>query len=88
MYNPKLAVFSTKYVVNEGKEIVYVVHDMDGEWQFLSEDKVTVEDLMIISLGSLLTKDPSLNDIVSIEPGHKAMRNRNGESWKVSKIVD
>ena len=83
MHNPKLAVFSTKYVIKDDKAIVHVVHDSIDEWQFLSSDNITVEDLMIVALGSLLEKDHTLNEVIEIKPGHEATRDKVGATWQV-----
>jgi hypothetical protein len=83
MYNPQLAVFSTKPVINHGKTIVHVVHDPTGEWQFLSADNVTVEDLMIVALESLLERDHTLSEVIGIKPGYEATRDKVGAAWQI-----
>jgi hypothetical protein len=88
MWDLSLAVFSTKQVINWGKVIIYVVHDSDGEWQFLSGDNVTTDDLMIVALGSLLERDPTLNDVLSINPGYEATRDGVAGNWKITVIQE
>jgi hypothetical protein len=84
-FKPK-AVFSTKQVINEGREILFVFHDIEDEWQFLSPDDVSVEDLMIVTLESILNKDYTVNEILNLKPGYKASRKRVGASWEISEI--
>ena len=36
--NYKQYVFTTKYVVNDKSPIIKVIHEKDGDWQFLRRD--------------------------------------------------
>ena len=49
-----IAVFTTSHVVKMKLPIVYVSHDADGDWQFLSSDGAAVEEAMLVSLREIL----------------------------------
>lgn len=84
----KRAIFTLKQIVREGLPILYVVHDKDDEWQFLSNGNVSVDDLMIISLDEVLNIDPSLENILWIPEGTEARRERIGGDWVTAVYSD
>ena len=81
--NTQLAVFSTKFVIKQHKVITHVVHDIEGDWQFLSDDLITMADAMIVSLGSILAKDSSVSEVLDMKPGFQATRSDIGGDWTI-----
>lgn len=82
------AVFTTKYVVTDKKEITYVSHDADdGAWQFLSDE--VVNDYMavakIISLAEVIKIDPSVLEVADLPLGYYAERKSKKHKWVVKK---
>ncbi len=75
-----LAVFTTKQFI-EGQPILKVVHDSDGEWQFLTGDQ-QIEDARIVCLEEMILKDPSLNDLFDLDYGQEAERKSITEKWE------
>jgi len=57
---PNLACFTTKRVIENDHPVLLVVHDEDGDWQFLSGTTSTAEDGRIICLDEALSMDPTL----------------------------
>ena len=54
------AVFTTKFVVHDRKEITYISHDFeDGSWEFYSDDNFdNYEDIvLILSLDEIIQLD-------------------------------
>jgi hypothetical protein len=73
-------VFTTRQWVEEDKPVLRVVHDEDGDWQFLTGDQLP-EDARIVSLEQLLLKDPGLNDLFNLEYGCAAERVSKDAPW-------
>ncbi len=77
-------VFTTRYVIHMNSVIVRVIHDDEGDWQFLGEESdLKEEDAMIISLGEILQRDNSLIDIINIPRGKIALRNGYNQAWSI-----
>ena len=82
-----LAVFTTRQWIEEKKPILRVVHDEDGDWQFLTSDQMP-EDIKIVALEQMTLQDPTLNDIFNLDYGEAAERNSIGDKWIRSNIQD
>ncbi len=78
-----LRVFTTKQYLELGKPILKVVHDKEGDWQFLTGDQMS-EDIKIVGLEEMIKKDITLNDVFDLDYGESAERNYVGEEWKRS----
>jgi len=77
----RLAIFTVKNVVRGTSPVLLVVHDNDNEWQFLPNESVTEEDIMIISLENIIKIDPTLEEILWIPEGTEAVREDTGKDW-------
>jgi hypothetical protein len=83
------AVYSTRLVINQGKTITIVIHEIDdGNWKFLSkEDSEHSENkLVMISLQEILMIDPTIAEISHLREGNLAVRRFVGDTWKISPI--
>jgi hypothetical protein len=83
------AVFTTRGVLNQGKPITIVLHEMDdGNWKFLSKEdlNVTRESLIMVSLQDILMIDPTLSEIAFLKEGNIAIRRFVGDDWKSNPI--
>ncbi|MBI2285192.1 MAG: hypothetical protein HYU71_15885 [Bacteroidetes bacterium] len=81
-------VYTLKQVVHDGMPIVYVVHDKDGNWQFLSRGEVSESDLMIISLKQMLEIDSSIEEILWIPEGIEAIREGPSKKWTTKVFLE
>lgn len=80
--NLDMAVFTTKYIIENNSSVVYVVHDHDGDWQFLGrEEDINEKDGRIIALGEMINIDPSIKDILWLPSGMEARRSAIGDEW-------
>lgn len=79
-----LGVFTTRQHLELAKPIVKVVHDTDGDWQFLTGDQYQ-EDARLICLEDMVKRDPTLNNIFNLEFGEYAERDEIGGLWKRGK---
>jgi hypothetical protein len=80
-YEPKnLTTFTTRQWLDEKKPILRVVHDLDGDWQFLTGDQLP-EDIKIVALEELIKWDNTLNEVFDLEYGEEAERDFIGGQW-------
>lgn len=77
-----LGVYTTQKTI-EGNPILWVYHNNDGDWQFHSEEYPIADDAKIVTLESLVSKDPSLNDIYFLGHGQYATRKNMNSEWEI-----
>lgn len=82
-----LGVFTTKQMVEENHPIVRVVHEKDGDWQFLTEE-IDFEDAKLVALGQVVQRDLTLNEVFDLEYGEEAVRNYIGDKWERKKLIE
>ncbi|SHH85557.1 protein of unknown function [Chryseolinea serpens] len=82
-----LATFTTRQWLELRKPILRVVHDIDGDWQFLTGDQMP-EDIKIVALEQLILRDRTLNEVFSLDYGEAAERKSIGAQWTRSKIEE
>lgn len=80
-----LTTFTTRQWLEDHKPILRVVHDNDGDWQFLTGDQMP-EDIKIVALEELIKRDDTLNEVFDLEYGEEAERDVVGGQWKRNKI--
>jgi hypothetical protein len=83
------AIFTTKFVLDEGKDITTVYHyEEDGAWQFSSSDefKNFEEVARIVSLDEIVKLDNSLLEIADLPVGYFAFRNHKTDPWTIKMI--
>lgn len=81
------AVFTCSHVLMDKSPILYVIHDNDGDWQFLcGKNNHTEEDAKVISLKQVTELDISLNDLYEMPMGVGAERTAIGDKWTSFKI--
>ncbi len=56
------------------------MHDIDGEWQFLTGDQMP-NDIKIVALEQLILRDKTLNEVFDLEYGEQAKREFIGGQW-------
>jgi hypothetical protein len=82
-----LAVFTTKQWLDNNEPILRVVHDCDGDWQFLTGDPIE-GDGKVVGLGTMTNSDKTLNEIFDLEYGEKAERTFVGGHWTRNKMEE
>lgn len=80
-----LTSFTTRQWLELQKPILRVVHDHEGDWQFLTGDQ-ELEDMKIVALEELVLRDKTLNEVFDLDYGEAADRDSIGEQWKRSRI--
>ena len=76
--SPDALVLTTKAVAFGGGVVVGVVHDEDGEWQFLDDPSVDMADLTIVHLVHVAGTRPELAALGDLPPGWEAWRDGSG----------
>jgi hypothetical protein len=76
-----VAVFTTRQVL-EGSPILRVVHEADGDWQFLCDTTYDVADLKVVALEAIVKRDPTVNELFQLNYGWHALREAVGEKWQ------
>lgn len=77
-----LGVFTTQETL-DGKPILWVYHDEEGDWQFHSEENPNLDNAKLVSLESLVEMDSTLNEIYHLNYGQSARRETAESEWKV-----
>ena len=80
-----LGIFTTRQWLELGQPILRVVHDNDGDWQFLTGDQMP-EDIKLVALERMTIKDKTLNDVFDLEYGEAAEREFIGGKWTRNEI--
>jgi hypothetical protein len=75
------AVFTTKPVTQKGHPVLQVFHDQEGDWQFLCGSTNQMDDMQLVSLGSMVQRDPSLANLADLPEGWYASRDAVGKEW-------
>jgi hypothetical protein len=79
-----IAVFTTRQWIDNGQPILHVVHDEEGDWQFLTGDQLP-QDVRIVCLEQMIAQDKTLNDLFNLDYGEQARRDSTNHKWQRSK---
>ena len=77
-----LGVFTTQETL-DGKPILWVYHNDDGDWQFHSEENPNLDNAKLVSLENIVKLDPTLNEIYYLNFGQSATRETSKSEWEV-----
>ena len=82
-------VITTKYVINNNSPIIRVIHEKDGDWQFLGkEENLSESDAIVLSLEEIICLDKTLQNVLSLPLGKQAYRTSPKDNWIVCDIED
>ena len=76
-----VAVFTTRQVL-EGLPILRIIHEADGEWQFLCDTSYDVADLKVVGLDEIVKRDPTVNELFQLNYGWQARRIVAAADWQ------
>ncbi len=80
--NYDIYVFTTRRILEKNSPILRVIHDEDGDWQFInSDDSLDEKEARIVSLGEILSLDYTLSEVMSLPQGKQADRDFVGGTW-------
>lgn len=77
-----LGVFTTNQFLN-GKPILHVYHDENGDWQFHTEHEPNLSESKLMCLEEVINIDPTLNEVYFLNYGESASRDNIGGDWKI-----
>jgi len=75
-------VFTTKRIAEGSAPILGVVHDLDGDWQFLDGGAVTRDTAVLIHLAHVVEWDPAVLEVAGLPVGWQAWRSDVGCAWE------
>lgn len=79
-----LGIFTTRQWLELDKPILRVVHESDGDWQFLTGDQMP-GDIRLVALEQMIIKDRTLNEVFDLDYGYSMDRDFIGGKWTKSK---
>ena len=79
-----VAVFTTRQVL-EGLPILRVIHETDGDWQFLCDTTYELDNLKVVALEELTKRDPTINELFQLNYGWQARRIVEAAEWQKEK---
>lgn len=80
-----LGIFTTRQWLELDKPILRVVHDKDGDWQFLTGDQMP-EDIRLVGLEQIVLRDKTLNEVFDLDYGYSMDRDFIGGEWTKTKL--
>ena len=82
--NKNQYVITTRFVIYDNSEIIRIIHEENGDWQFLGrEENLKESDAVIISLGEMMDFDNSLSIVESLPVGKQALRTDKMSPWYI-----
>jgi uncharacterized protein DUF4262 len=85
--SPDALVLTTKAIAFGGAPVVGVVHDEEGEWQFLDDPAVDMKDLTIVHLAHVVARRPELGALGDLQTGFEAWLDGQGR-WQRDALDD
>jgi len=85
--SPDALVLTTKAVAFDGAPVIGVVHDEEGEWQFLDDPAVDMKDLTIVHLAHVVARRPELTGIADLPGGFETWLDSGGQ-WQRDPLDD
>jgi hypothetical protein len=80
---PNSATFTLRQIVQGVRPILLVVHDVeDGGWQFLDGHAVDIADALLVSMRSMVERDPTTKELADLPHGWRAWRATPTEAWQ------
>jgi hypothetical protein len=85
--SPDALVLTTQAIAFDGAPVVGVVHDEEGEWQFLDNPAVDMKDLTIVHLAHVVARRPELGVLGDLSMGFEAWLDGQGH-WQRDALDD
>jgi len=83
----RLGVYTTSQALN-GDPILYVYHNINGDWQFHTSLEPNLDDAILVSLEEITKLDPTTNELYHLPFGWRAWRDNKDLEWKCEKWED
>ena len=73
--------FTTKRIAFEGGYVLGVIHDKDGEWQFLDGEDLTSDDCVVVHLEHVVGAHADVAELGDLARGWEAWRETPTSAW-------
>ncbi|MES2436605.1 MAG: hypothetical protein V4519_01210 [Patescibacteria group bacterium] len=74
-------VFTTPEIASGIKPVLFAIHELDGDWQFLPSEKTEDKNAIFIPLRYLIENDNTLSELGNLPVGWHAKRKSIEDSW-------
>jgi len=82
---PNVATITVRQITDGLKPVLLVVHDAEeGDWQFVTGEPFDASDGLLVTLRSMIERDPSLAELADLPLGWRASRENVGVPWRRS----
>jgi hypothetical protein len=79
------AAITVRQIVDGSKPVLHVCRDAeDGSWMFLTGGAFEMADSKMVSLRSIVDRDPTLTELADLPAGWQALRAAKGAPWQRS----
>ena len=82
------AVFTTTHFLDQHFPILRVIHDEEGDWQFLTGHEFSGEDCKVMAMEEVVKKDRSLNALFHLNYGEYADRKTINDNWVIGSVME
>jgi hypothetical protein len=76
------AAYLTGAVHRDALPILLVIHEDDGDWQFLDGGFVNEENAVVVHIGHVFEKHPDLRSLADLPEGRAAERDSVTGEWR------
>jgi hypothetical protein len=76
------ACLCVKQILEDVAPILFVSHDTDGTWQFLTGEDVKMPDARVVGLGEMVDRDPTLIALADLPVDWEAWRATVDAPWE------
>src|SRR3712207_620925 len=81
-----VAAISSRRIFAGGVPILLVSRDADdGTWQFLTGERFSMDEAIIVALHTVVALDPSVKELAELPSGWKAWRASRDASWQIAR---
>ena len=70
--NPNTYCFVCSHILNKERQISFIHHDSDGDWQFLCDKKHEIKDIKVLSISEITDLDKTLELCPKLDYGQSA----------------
>ena len=78
---PSTLVVTQRLVIEKKTPILFVVHDKEGDWQFLSSEPSRIDQVFELPFEELVAIDSTVVQVARLERGWKAWRPDRQSPW-------
>jgi hypothetical protein len=78
---PTTPTVTVRQIAEGGHPILYVVHDAEAGWQFLTGGKFIADDSLLVALRVMVELDPTLRELADLPLGWEAERKDKNQPW-------